>query len=90
MNARKTGRLITALAGMAAVSMTAAFAGTDQAPAKAAPTKAAASSPSVIVKLGEAMLEEYHGGDPARRTTILRGGDVAQKTKAAAKAKTQS
>ena len=27
------------------------------------------------------MLEEYHNGDPDGRTTILRGGDIAQKVK---------
>ena len=78
MNTQKTARLLTLLSGMAMLTMSAAHAAE---PAKAANPKAAMTPPAVTVKLGEAMVEEYHGGDPARRTTILRGGDVAQKTK---------
>ena len=78
MNTQKTARLLALLSGMAMISMTVAHAAQ---PAKAATAKAAVLPPVVTVKLGEAMLEEYHGGDPARRTTILRGGDVAQKAK---------
>ncbi len=83
MNVQKTGRLLTALMGMAMVSMTAAHAAGTPAPAKPAPVKVTAPTPGVTVKLGDAMLEEYHGGDPTRRTTTVRGGDVAQKVKAA-------
>jgi hypothetical protein len=90
MNAQKTGRLLSVLAGMAAISMTAAHAAEAPTPAKSVPTKAAALTPSVTVKLGDAMLEEYQGGDPARRTTILRGGDVAQKATSADSGKKHS
>ncbi len=78
MNTQKTARLLALLSGMAMIGMTAAHAAQ---PAKAVSAKAAVMPLAVTVKLGEAMLEEYHGGDPARRTTILRGGDVAQKAK---------
>lgn len=81
MNIQKTGRLLTALMVVAAISMTAAQAACPQASAKPAPAKAAVQMPTVSVKLGDAMLEEYHGGNPAKRMTILRGGDVAQKAK---------
>ncbi len=81
MNVQKTGRLLTALMGMATISMTAAQAAAPQVVAKPAPAPTKAAGPVVTVKLGEAMLEEYHGGNPASRTTILRGGDVAQKAK---------
>ncbi len=81
MNTQKTARLFALLSGMMTLSMTAAHAATVPAPAKAAPAKAAVSPQAVTVKIGEAMLEEYHGGDPSKRTTILRGGDVAQKAK---------
>ena len=90
MDAQKTGRLLTMFAGMAAISMTAAHAAGTPTPAKPVPTKAAMPAPAVTVKLGDAILEEYHCGDPARRTTIMRGGDVAQKAKATAKGKSQS
>ena len=90
MNAQKTGRLLSLLVGMAAIGMTAAHAAGSTAPAKSAPTKAAATAPAVTVKLGDAMLEEYHNGDPAARTTTLRGGDVAQKAKSAGVTKKQS
>ncbi len=83
MNVQRTGRLLTVLAGIAAMSMTSAYAAGALPPAKLAPAKAAAATPAVVVKLGDAMLEEYHGGDPANRTTTLRGGDVAQKAKSA-------
>jgi len=83
MNVQRTGRLLTVLAGIAAMSMTAAHAAGATAPAKPTPAKAALPMPAVVVKLGDAMLEEYHGGDPANRTTTLRGGDVAQKAKSA-------
>ncbi len=79
MNAQKTGRLLSLLAGMAAVGMTAAHASGAPAPVKQAPAKATA--PAVTVKLGDAMLEEYHNGDPSTRTTTLRVGDAAQKVK---------
>ena len=81
MNTQKTARLFALLSGMAMISMTAAHAATVSAPVRAAAAKAAVTPPAVTVKLGEAMLEEYHGGDPGKRTTILRGGDVAQKVK---------
>jgi hypothetical protein len=81
MNAQKTGRLLSVLAGMAAFSMSTAHAAGAPTPAKPAPAKVAAPAPAVTVKLGDAMLEEYRGGNPANRTTILRGGDVAQKVK---------
>ena len=81
MNAQKTGRLLSLLAGVAAVSMTAAHAAGTPAPAKPAPAKAAAPAPTVTVKLGDAILEEYHNGDPAARTTILRGTDAAPQPK---------
>lgn len=90
MNAQKTGRLLTVLAGMAAISMTAAHAAGAPAPVKPAPAKVAAPMPAVTVKLGDAILEEYHGGNPANRTTTLRGGDVAQKAKSADSGKTHS
>ena len=90
MNAQKTGRLLSILAGMAAISMTAAHAAGASAPAKPAPVKAAAPMPAVTVKLGDAILEEYRGGDPASRTTTLRGGDVAQKAKSADRDKKHS
>lgn len=90
MNTQKTGRLFSVLAGMAAISMTAAHAAGASAPAKPAPAKAAVSAPAVTVKVGEAMLEEYHGGDPASRTTIVRGGDVAQKAQSADSGKKRS
>ena len=78
MNTQKKARLLALLSGMAMISMTAAHAAP---PTKATAPKAAVMPLAVTVKLGEAMLEEYHGGDPARRTTILRGGDVARKAK---------
>ena len=78
MNTQKKARLLALLSGIAMISMTAAHAAP---PTKAATPKAAVMPLAVTVKLGEAMLEEYNGGDPARRTTILRGGDVAQKAK---------
>ncbi len=81
MNARKVGRLLSLLAGAAAVSVTAAHAAGMSSPARPNSTKATAPAPTVIAKLGDAMLEEYHNGDPDGRTTILRGGDVAQKVK---------
>lgn len=81
MNAQKTGRLLPVLAGLAAISMTAAHAAGAPVAAKPAPTKVAVPVPLVTVKLGDAMLEEYHGGNPANRTTTLRGGDVTQKVK---------
>ncbi len=90
MNTQKTGRLLSVLAGMAAISMTAAHAAGTSVPSKPIPVKAATPTPSVTVKLGDAMLEEYHGGDPARRTTTLRGGDVAQKAKNADSGKKHS
>lgn len=80
MDARKTGRLLSLLAGTAAIGMTAAHAAGASAPATA-PAKAAASAPAVTVKLGEATLEEYHNGDPSTRTTTLRGGGVAPRAK---------
>ncbi len=90
MNVQKTGRLLTALMGIAAISMTVAQAAGSQAPAKPAPAPTKAAVPAVTVKLGDAMLEEYHGGNPASRTTILRGGDVAQKAKPAESGKKHS
>ena len=90
MNARKTGRLLSLLAGLAALSMTAAHAAGAPAPAKSTPMKAAATAPTVVVRLGAAMLEEYHNGDPASRTTILRGGNEAQRAKGGVGGKKQS
>jgi len=81
MNAQKTGRLLSVLAGIVVAGTTAAHAAGAPTPAKPAPAKVAAPVPAVTVKLGDAMLEEYHGGNPGNRTTILRGGDVAQKVK---------
>ena len=86
MNVQKTGRLLLILALIAVFGMTAAHAAAPQTTVKAAPAPAptkAAAAPVVTVKLGDAMLEEYHGGNPANRTTTLRGGDVAQKAKSA-------
>jgi len=90
MNAQKTGRFLSVLAGMAAISMSTAHAAGAPTPAKPAPTKVAAPAPAVTVKLGDAMLEEYRGGNPANRTTILRGGDVAQKVKCSESGKKHS
>ena len=90
MNVQKTGRLLMALTGVTAISLTAAHAAGTSLPSKPAPLKAATLTPAVTVKLGNAMLEEYHGGDPARRTMTLRGGDVVQKAKSADSGKKHS
>ena len=87
MNIQKTERLLTAMMGIAAMSMTAASVAGPQTAAKPALAK---TVPAVIIKLGDAMLEEYQGGNPASRTTVLRGGEVAQKVKSADNDKTQS
>ena len=59
-----------AILAIAALGMTAAQA-QSPAPPKA-PAKAAA--PEVVIRLGSAILEEYHKGDPEQRTTIYRMG----------------
>ena len=90
MNAQRTGRLVSLFAGMAAVSMTAAHAAGIPAVAKSTVPKAAAPAAAVTVKLGDALLEEYRNGDPASRTTVVRGGDVAPKAKPAEGGKKRS
>jgi hypothetical protein len=81
MNVQKTGHLLTTLMGIAAMSVTAASATGLQLAAKPASDKLAV--PAVIIKLGDAMLEEYQSGIPASRTTVLRRGEVVQKAKSA-------
>jgi hypothetical protein len=92
MNVQKTGRLLIALTAMTTLGTITAHAAGSPSPAKPtpAPTKSAMPMSAVTVKLGDAMLEEYHGGNPADRTTILRGGDVAQKAKSADSGKKHS
>ena len=68
MNIQKTERLLTAMMGIAAMSMTAASVAGPQTAAKPALAK---TVPAVIIKLGDAMLEEYQGGNPASRTTVF-------------------
>jgi len=47
------------------------------------PTPAPGSAnQQVIVKIGQASLEEYTGGDPSSRVQLVRGGQVAQKAAA--------
>jgi len=81
MNLCKARLLLTVLAGTILFGTTAAHAAKAALPTKPAPAKAAVPVSPVTVKLGSAMLEEYHGGDPANRTTVLRDGDVAQNVK---------
>jgi hypothetical protein len=88
MNVQKTARLLMTLMGIATMSVTTASAAGIQTAAKPAPSKLAV--PAVIVKLGDAMLEEYQGGNPASRTTVLRRGEVAQKAKSADSGKKHS
>lgn len=90
MSVRKSGLLATVLGVLTAVSVMAAQASTPLAPAKPAAAPAKVAAPAVTIKLGDAILEEYHGGNPADRTTILRDGDVAQKVKTADSGKKRS
>ena len=90
MNLCKARLLLTVLAGTILFGTTAAHAAKAALPAKPAPTKAAAPVSPVTVKLGSAMLEEYHDGDPANRTTVLRDGDVAQNVKSVGSGKKHS
>ena len=56
-----------------------------QAATQAAPTaavKATVPQAPVVVRLGPALLEEYHGGAPAQRTTTYRDGESAEKREA--------
>lgn len=81
MDAQRTTLLLAVLTLTAAISLKpseAAGARPDSKPA-AITVKTPASAPPVIVKIGDAMLEEYHGGDPSRRTVILRRDDSAKK-----------
>ena len=88
MNLQNTGRLLAALMGIAMIGITAVHAAATTAPAKPVPAKAAVPMPTV--KLGGAMLEEYHGENPARRTIILRGGDVARRPRSSESVKKRS
>jgi len=90
MNLCKARLLLTVLAGTILFGTTAAHAAKAALPAKPAPAKAAVPVSPVTVKLGSAMLEEYHGGDPANRTTVLRDGDVAQNVKSVGSGKKHS
>ena len=90
MNVCKARLLLTVLAGASLSGTIAAQAAGPTAPAKPALKKAATPASPVTVKLGSAMLEEYHGGDPANRTTTLRDGDVAQNVKCVGSSKKHS
>ena len=90
MNLCKARLLLTVLAGTILFGTTAAHAAKAALPAKPAPAKAAVPVSPVTVKLGSAMLEEYHDGDPANRTTVLRDGDVAQNVKSVGSGKKHS
>jgi hypothetical protein len=82
-----TARLLTTLALFAGLGMTAAHAATPANTKQSAPAKTAVAAPAVTVKIGDAMLEEYHGGNPADRTTTIRDGAEAQAIKANGPAK---
>lgn len=81
MDARKTALILAAWTLTAALSMKPSEAAGARPVSKSAiaPVNMPTPAPDVIVKLGDAMLEEYHGGDPSRRTVILRQEDSALK-----------
>ncbi len=80
MDARKTALLLAALIMAAAISLKPSEAAGARPNSKptAITVKTSAPAPAVIVKIGDAMLEEYRGGDPSRRTVILRQDDSAR------------
>ncbi len=82
-----TARLSTTLALFAGLGMTAAHAATPANMKQSTPVKATLAAPAVTIKIGDAMLEEYHGGNPADRTTTIRDGAEAQADKANGPAK---
>ena len=74
MNVQKTARLLAAIGAIVSLSGTIVHAADSKVTAKA-------SAPIVIVKIGDALLEEYHGGNPEQRTTVIRGAEAAQAIK---------
>jgi len=86
MNALKMGLLLTALMVMTAISMTVSYAASSQTgkkagtPGKSAMQTSPVETKVVEVKIGNAMLEEYQGGNPDNRTVTLRSEEIAQKT----------
>ena len=78
MKSIKITRALAMLAGLAALG-TAAHA----APQKALPAATAAkvSAAAPVVKIGDALLEEYHNSDPEHRTTLVRRGETAKSEK---------
>lgn len=88
MNVQKTACLLAAIGTMLSLGMA-----TTQAAVMKAATKSAsmaAPAPVVVVKLGEALLEEYYGGNPDQRTTTVRGHETAQNAKPADTSKKHS
>jgi len=87
MEVQKTARLFATLAVFASLSLTAAQAATPTGAKQSTPTKAAIAAPAVTVKIGDALLEEYRGGNPTDRMEIIRGGTAAQAGKSGVQGK---
>ena len=76
MDTRTTLPTLAVLVGI--VLMGGLPSGAAQGPLPARPAEKSALRPTVILKIGDAMLEEYRGGDPARRTLILRQDEAVK------------
>ena len=75
-NSRSAACLLALLAALPALSGAAARADSQPAPM---PQAMSSAQGSVVVKIGQASLEEYQHGDPGNRIQLLRGALTAQK-----------
>ena len=89
MNLKKTARLLVSFGAVVSISLAAAHAAAGtQVPVKATLVKV--SVKAVTIKLGDALLEEYQGGNPDNRTTTVRGEETARIVKPVSNGKKRS